>query len=89
MNKRLEELLERVAGWPPGAQEDAIATLEGIEASVNANAGLTAEEQEAKLAALREMLRKSIEEGGSYTDEEVGASISAALDGREQGRKSA
>ena len=67
MNKRLEELLERVASWPPGAQEDAIATLEGIEATVNANKGLSPEEQEAKLAALREMLRKSIEEGGSYT----------------------
>lgn len=89
MNKRLEELLERVATWPPGAQEDAIATLEAIEASMNANSGLTLEEQEAKLASLRDMLRKSIEEGGSYTDEEVGASISAALDARKQGRKSA
>ena len=89
MNKRLEELLERVASWPPGAQEDAVATLEGIEAKVNANARLTPEEQEAKLASLREMLRRSIERGGSYTDEEVEASISAALDTREQGRKSA
>jgi len=89
MNKRLEELLERVATWPPDAQEDAIATLEGIEASMNANSGLSLEEQEAKLASLRDMLRKSIEEGGSYSDEEVGASISAALDAREQGRKSA
>ena len=89
MNKRLEELLERVATWPPDAQEDAIATLEGIEASMNANSGLSLEEQEAKLASLRDMLLKSIEEGGSYSDEEVGASISAALDAREQGRKSA
>jgi hypothetical protein len=89
MNKRLEELLERIATWPPAAQEDAIATLEGIEASMNANSGLSLEEQEAKLASLRDMLRKSIEEGGSYSDEEVGASISAALDAREQGRKSA
>lgn len=89
MNKRLEELLERVASWPPGAQEDAVATLEGIEASVNANKGLTLEEQEAKLAALREMLRQSIARGGSYTDEEVEASISAELDARERDRKSA
>ena len=89
MNKRLEELLERVATWPPEAQEDAVAALESIEATANANSGLSLEEQEAKLASLREMLRKSIEEGGSYTDEEVGASISAALDAREQGRKSA
>jgi len=89
MNKRLEELLERVATWPSDAQEDAVAALESIEAVTNANSGLSLEEQEAKLASLRDMLRKSIEEGGSYTDEEVGASISAALDAREQGRKSA
>jgi hypothetical protein len=89
MNKRLAELLERVSAWPLGAQEDAIATLEGIEAMVNANKGLTPEEQEAKLEALREMLRESIARGGSYTDEEVAASVSAALDSREQGRKSA
>ena len=89
MNKRLEELLERVATWPPDAQEDAVAALESIEVTTNANSGLSLEEQEAKLASLREMVRKSIEEGGSYTDEEVGASISAALDAREQGRKSA
>jgi hypothetical protein len=56
---------------------------------MNANSGLSLEEQEAKLASLRDMLLKSIEEGGSYSDEEVGASISAALDAREQGRKSA
>ena len=75
MNKRLEELLERVAGWPPGAQEDAVTTLEAIEASVIANQGLTIEEQEAKLAALREMLRQSIARGGSYTPEDIDAMI--------------
>ena len=75
MNKRLEELLGRVSQWPPGAQEDAIATLEGIEASVNANAGLTPEQQEAKLQALREMLRRSIAEGGDYSPDDVDAMI--------------
>lgn len=89
MNKRLEELLERVAQWPPGAQEDAALALEGIEAKVIANSALTPEEQEAKLAALREMINNSINRGGSYTDEEVEADISAALDAREHGRKSA
>ena len=89
MNKRLEDLLGRVAHWPPDAQEDAAATLEVIEASVNAKSGLSLQEQEAKLAALREMLRKSIDEGGSHTDEEVEASIAAALDTRERDRKSA
>jgi hypothetical protein len=87
MNKRLADLLERVESWPPGAQEDAVATLEGIESSVNANAGLTPEEQEAKLNALREMLRRSIAEGGSYTDDEVEAMIEARFgDSRAQGR---
>jgi hypothetical protein len=75
MNKRLEELLERVAHWPPGAQEDVIATIERIEATLIANSGLTPQEQEAKLAGLRAMVRKSIEKGASYTDEEVGAMI--------------
>ena len=90
MNKRLGELLERVASWPPDAQEDAIAiTSNSLKAMANANAGLSPAEQEAKLASLREILRRSIERGGSYTDEEVEASISAALDARERGRKSA
>lgn len=89
MNKRLQELLERVAQWPPEAQEDAALTLEGIEARVIANSRLSPEEQEAKLAALREMINNSINRGGSYSDEEVGADISAALDAREHGRKSA
>jgi hypothetical protein len=73
----------------PGAQEDAVLTLEGIEASVIANSGPSPEERNAKLAALREMINNSIERGGSYPDEEVGASMSAALDAREHGRKSA
>jgi hypothetical protein len=79
MNKRLEELLQRVALWPPGAQEDVIATIEGIEATLIANSGLTPQEQEAKLAALRAMVRKSIDEGGSHTDEEVGAAIAEQI----------
>ena len=89
MSKRLEELLQRVAQWPPGAQEDAICTLEGIEAGVIANSGLSAEEREAKLASLRQMIHDSIERGGDFTDEDVAAGISAALDVWEQGRKSA
>jgi hypothetical protein len=89
MNKRLEELLERAAAWPPDAQEEVVLTLEGIEARVLANSGLSIEEQEAKLAALREMIQNSIARGGSYTDEEVEASISAELDARERDRKSA
>ena len=75
MNKRLDELLERLATWPPDAQEDAIASLEFIEAMANANAGLSPAEQEAKLASLREMIRKSIEEGGDYSDDDIGAMI--------------
>ena len=87
MNKRLEELLERVAQWPPGAQEDAVATLEGIEASVIANSGLTVEEQQAKLAALREMIHKSIERGGSYTPDDIDAMIDERFgERRVQGR---
>jgi len=87
MNKRLEELLERVASWPPGAQENAAATLEGIEATVNANKGLPQEEQEAKLTAVREMLRQSIARGGSYSPEDIDAMVEERFgDSQAQGR---
>jgi hypothetical protein len=87
MNKRLEELLKRVASWPPGAREDAIATLEGIEASVIANSGLTREEQEAKQASLRDMLRKSIEGGGDFSPDDIDAMIEERFgESRAQGR---
>ena len=86
MNKRLEELLERVAEWPPGAQEDAVATLEGIEASVNANKELSLEEQEAKLESLREMLRRSIARGGDYSPDDIDLMIDERFgDSRVQG----
>ena len=44
---------------------------------------LTSEEQ-AKLAALRQEINRAYEQGGSYTDEEVGASIEAQLDAWER-----
>jgi len=47
---------------------------------------LSAEDQ-AKLTALREMVTKSIERGGSLTDEEVETSIAARLDAWEHARK--
>lgn len=75
MNKRLEELLERVSHWPPGAQEDVVAMIEGIEATLATNGEFVPADQDAKLAALRAMVRKSIAEGGSYTDEDIGAMI--------------
>ena len=37
-------------------------------------------EERAKLAALRETINRSIERGGSFTDEEVEASIGSRLD---------
>ena len=87
MNKRLEELLERLATWPPDAQEEAIASLESIEATANLNAGLSAAEQEAKLAALREMIHRSIERGGNYTPDDIDAMIEERFgDTRAQGR---
>jgi hypothetical protein len=87
MNKRLEELLERLATWPPDAQEEAIASLESIEATANLNAGLSPAEQEAKLAALREMIHRSIERGGSYTPDDIDSMIDERFgDTRAQGR---
>jgi len=85
MNKRLEEILQRVADWPAGAQEDAASVLADIEKRVVAPGELSAEDQ-VKLAALREMVTKSIERGGSFTDEEVETSIAAHLDAWEHAR---
>jgi|GEM_PF-6059859 len=87
MNKRLEQLLGRVAEWPSGAQEDAAATLEFIEASVNADKRLSLEEQEAKLESLREMLRQSIARGGDYSPDDIDVMIEERFgDSRVQGR---
>jgi len=86
MNKRLEEILQRVGDWPAGAQEDAASLLADIEERVAAPGELSAEDQ-VKLTALREMVNKSIERGGSFTDEQVEASIAARLDAWERARK--
>ena len=87
MNKRLQELLERFASWPPDAQEEAIASLESIEVTVNLNAGLSPAQQEAKLVALREMIHRSIERGGSYTPDDIDVMIDERFgDSRAQGR---
>ena len=86
MNKRLEVLLDRLATWPQEAQDDAAMALSDIEEKVRVLESLTPE-QEQKLEALRETINRSIEEGGSFTDEEVEASIAASLDAWESGRK--
>ena len=74
MNKRLEELLERVAQWPPGAQEHAASVLAEIEDRIVEPGELSAEDQ-VKLKALREMIDKSIAEGGDYSDDDIGDMI--------------
>ncbi len=89
MNKRLESIIDRVATWPEEAQDEAVRALTAIERKhVGVSRPLTPEE-EAKLAALRETINRSIEQGGSYTDEEVEASIMARLDAWERRRKGA
>ena len=73
MKKTLESLIDRVPNWPQEAQEEAALVLAAIEERhVGVRRSFTPEE-EAKLAALRETINRSIERGGSYTDEEVGA----------------
>jgi hypothetical protein len=75
MNKTLEALIDRVLTWPEEAQDEAARALTEIEATlVPARRQLSAEE-EAKLADLRETINRSIERGGSYTDDEVAAYI--------------
>jgi signal recognition particle GTPase len=72
MNKRLESLIDRIPTWPEEAQDLAVAALADIEENVRVLQSLTPEER-AKLAALRETINQSIEQGGSYTDEDVAA----------------
>ena len=89
MNRKLEALIDRVSTWPQDAQEEAAQALAAIEEKhVGVRRPLTPEE-EAKLADLRETINRSIERGGSYTDEEVEASISARLDAWERERNGA
>jgi hypothetical protein len=88
MNKRLETLLDRVATWPEEAQDDAAMALADIEEKVRVLRSLTPE-QRSKLEALRGTINRSIEQGGSYTEEEVEAGIAANLDAWETKRKGA
>jgi hypothetical protein len=88
MNKRRETLLDRIATWPQEAQDDAAKALADIEEKVRVLRSLTLE-QRAKLAALRETVNRSIEQGGSYTDAEVEAGIAANLNAWERQRKGA
>lgn len=44
------------------------------------------EEREAKLSALRETIQASIERGGEYSDDDVGAAIRRRLDAWEQSK---
>lgn len=74
MNKRLEDLLERVAGWPPDAQEEAASVLADIEGRIVEPGELSPEDQ-AKLKALREMIDKSIAGGGDYSPDDIDAMI--------------
>ena len=83
MNKRLESLLERIPTWPEDAQEDAVTVLSDIEEKIRILRSLSPEDQ-AKLAALRADIDRAYEQGGSYTDEEVAASIEARLDAWER-----
>ena len=89
MNKTLESLIDRIPTWPEEAQDEAVRALAAIERTHVGARPLSDEEREAKLAALRETINRSIERRGSYTDEEVEASIAARLDAWEQGRKGA
>ena len=74
MNKRLESLIDRIATWPQEAQDWAALALAEVEEKVRILHSLTPEDR-AKLGALRETINRSIEEGGSYADEEVAAYI--------------
>jgi hypothetical protein len=72
MVKTLERALAEVARLPEAAQEKI-----GRELLAHVE----------RLRSLRETIERSIERGGSYTDEEVEAGISARLEAWERERK--
>ena len=74
MNKRLENLIDRIPTWPQEAQDWAASALAEVEEKVRILQSLTPEER-AKLEVLRETIDRSIEQGGSHSDEEVAAYI--------------
>ena len=88
MDKTLEELIQRVKTWPTAAREEAIMALTEIDGRIADTDELSREEQE-KLTALREMINKSIAEGGDVSDGDIEESIRSRLDAWEKSRKSA
>jgi signal recognition particle GTPase len=74
MNKRLETLLDRIPTWPQEAQDWAALALAEVEEKVRILQSLTPEDR-TKLEALRETVNRSIEQGGSYSDEEIAAYV--------------
>jgi hypothetical protein len=86
MNKRLENLLDRIPTWPQEAQDEAAIVLADIEEKIRVLRSLSPEDQ-AKLAALQQEINQAIERGGSYTDEEVAAYIEQIhADAEQKGR---
>ena len=47
MTAKLKELLKRAETWPDDAQEEAVASLEAIEAELTGEAGLSVEDRKA------------------------------------------
>jgi len=78
MNRKLESLIDRVPTWPQEAQDEATRALSEIEEAYAADRRPLTTEEQAKLASLRETISRSIERGGSYSDEEVAAYIERA-----------
>jgi hypothetical protein len=77
MTRLLEQAIARVRALPDDDQDALAALLMSIAGSDD---GVT------QLNELRETLKNSIERGGSYTDEDVAASIEARLDAWERER---
>src|SRR5215831_9128417 len=87
MNKKLESIIDRVPTWPQEAQDEALRALAAIEEKHIAVQPSVDDEHKRKLASLRETITRSVERGGSFTDEDLEASISSRLDAWERARR--
>jgi hypothetical protein len=85
MNKNLEALIERAGTWPEAVQDEAAHALAAIEQKHFG--GKLSPEDEVKLAALRETIERSIQQGGSHTDEDIADFIERVHARAEQERR--
>jgi len=87
MNRKLKPIIDRVLTWPEEAQDEALRALIAIEEKHVGVQPAIDDEHERKLKSLRDTINRSIERGGSFTEEDVEASIASRRDAWERDQR--